>query len=125
MTQVASAPAAEMFAPPKLVMPRADAIKFIQTQLDSGEEVRGQRIKSAAALEKAREMKAAWCTKTVDLLNQMFSNNSVAEEWMSWVGKILPEYADLGDFVDQYYEEMEHHLKRLRAISKGVEKMEQ
>ena len=46
--------------PIKLLVHRSEAIKFIQTQVEKGNALREQKIRSATGLERAREQKLEW-----------------------------------------------------------------
>src|SRR5690349_19520184 len=105
----------------KLIMPRGDAIQHLKMAADAGGEIKGRRIRNGDDLDEARGVKLQWVSDTTDLLNQLFDNVSVADYFNDWVGKVFPEYAEFGNFVDQFYEEMDHRLAKLRAIQKRVE----
>ena len=105
----------------KLIMPRADAIQHLKMAADAGAEIKGRRIRNGDDLDEARGVKLQWVSDTTDLLNQLFDNVSVADYFNDWVGKVFPEYAEFGNFVDQFYDEMDHRLSKLRAIQKRVE----
>src|SRR4051794_19792274 len=88
----------------KLIAPRADAIKHLRAALDKGGEIKAARVRNGDDLDKARGMKLEWTQDCIDLLNKIFDNGSVADYCNDWVGKIFPEYAEFGNFVDQFYE---------------------
>jgi hypothetical protein len=115
------AAAAEKPATAKLIMPRPDAIKFLKTAVDTGAEIKAMRIRNGDELDKARSAKLQWTQDCTDLLAQLFDNTSVADYYNDWVGKIFPEYAEFGNFVDQFYEEMDHRLGKLRTVLKRLE----
>ena len=115
-TQATDRPAAA-----KLIAPRADALRHLKTAFDKGTEIKARRIRNGDDLDEGRAAKLQWVADVTDTLNQMFDNVSVADYFNDWVGKVFPEYAEFGNFVEQYYEEMEHRLNKLRAIWKRVE----
>jgi hypothetical protein len=102
-------------------MPRPDAVKYLKTVLDRGGEIKALRIRNGDELDEARGHKLEWTQDVADLLNQLFDNSSVADFCNDWVGKIFPEYAEFGNFVDQFYEEMDYRLGKLRTVLKRVE----
>jgi predicted nucleotide-binding protein len=106
----------------KLVMPRNDAVTHLGKLIEDGQGIRDQRIRVAATLDSARELKQQWNQRAVDLLTQMFGEPAIAEETMAWVGKILPEYAHFGAFVEQFQEEMDHHLSNLAKVLRLIER---
>jgi hypothetical protein len=105
----------------RLIVPRADSIRHLQKMLDRGGEIKAMRIRNGEDLDKGRGLKLEWTQDSIDLLNQLFDNTSVADYCNDWVGKIFPEYAEFGNFVEQFYEEMDYRLGKLRTVLKRVE----
>ena len=120
-TATAAQAATDRPATAKLVMPRPDAIKHLVRACDRGGEIKAMRIRNGDDLDKARGAKLEWTQDVTDLLTQLFDNTSVADFVNDWVGKIFPEYAEFGNFVEQFYEEMDHRLGRLRTVLKRLE----
>jgi hypothetical protein len=108
---------------PKLVIAKADAMRHLASQLEDAMQVRNMRIRTSTALDSARELKLRWCQRMTEILAAIFGDEAFAEQTLAWVGKILPEYADLGLFVEQFQEEMEHHITRTKTILKAVQKL--
>src|ERR1044072_5106297 len=93
-------------APParlKLLVDKDEAIRILRTHIEVGSAIKKQRLRSALALEAAREQKLKWTQQTNAVLGQLFSSEEVTEEFNDWVGKILPEYADLAQFIERFY----------------------
>jgi len=105
----------------KMLLPRADAVRMLRAMLDRGGEIKAMRIRNGDDLDKARGAKLEWMQDVTDLLNKMFDNTSVSDYCNDWVGKIFPEYAEFGNFVEQFYEEMDYRLGKLRTVHKRVE----
>src|SRR5438874_1269793 len=105
----------------KLVAPHADALRYLKVALDKGTEIKALRIRNGDELDDARGHKLEWVQNVTDTLNQLFDNVSVADYVNDWVGKVFPEYAEFGNFVDQFYEEMDYRLNKLRMVHKRVE----
>ena len=105
----------------RLIHPRAEVTKALAIALEKGLEVRAFRIRYQEDLDEARLAKLKWTQATIDLLTALFDNTAVADYCNDWVGKIFPEYAELGNFVEQFYEEMEHRLGKLRTVLHRVE----
>jgi predicted nucleotide-binding protein len=55
------------------------------------------------------------------LLKGMFSTGAVADECQNWVGKVLPEYADLNLFIEHFYDEMDQRLRKLHHVLRRVQ----
>jgi predicted nucleotide-binding protein len=107
----------------KLVRPREEAIAFIQNQVKRGAEIKAMRIRNGTELDAARVQKLEWTNVTTELLKELFDTTAVADECNDWVGKIYPEYAEFSNFVEQFYAEMDHRLKRLKAVIKQIQKV--
>jgi len=117
----AAAPATDRPVTAKLIAPRADALKHLKTALDKGLEIKALRIRNGDELDEARAHKLEWVQDCTDLLNQLFDNNTVADYVNDWVGKVFPEYAEFGNFVDQFYEEMDYRINKLVVVHKRIE----
>ena len=105
----------------KLTAPRADAIRHLNAAMNRGGEIKTLRIRSGEDLDAARASKLEWVQECTELLNGLFDNESVADYVNDWVGKVFPEYAEFGNFVEQFYEEMDYRLNKLRMVLKRVE----
>ena len=105
----------------KLIAPRADAIRHLNAALNRGGEIKALRIRSGEDLDAARASKLEWVQECTELLSGMFDNESVADYVNDWVGKVFPEYAEFGNFVEQFYEEMDYRLNKLRMVLTRVE----
>ena len=105
----------------KLLIEKEDAIRILRTHIEVGNAIKKQRLRSALALEAAREQKLKWTQQTNTALGQIFNSEEVIEEFNDWVGKILPEYADLAQFIERFYDEMEHRVRRLSDLIKHIE----
>src|SRR5688572_15806957 len=105
----------------RLVISRDEARTLLQQQLDKGIALRNVKIRTVQELEKARELRMDWSQFTTAMLNQMFDSEAVAEEYNNWVGKILPEFAKLEQFIDQFYDEMDQRLNRLHSIMEHIQ----
>ena len=124
MSTATAQPQAERPVTAKLIAVRADALKFLRAALDKGGEIKALRIRNGEDLDRGRSQKLAWVQEVTDLLNKLFDNPSVADYVNDWVGKVFPEYAEFGNFVEQFYEEMDHRLGKLRTVLKRIEMAE-
>ena len=117
----APATAADRPVSAKLIAPRAEAIAHLRSAIDKGTEVLNIRIRNGDDLDKARGHKLEWVGDVTVLLNNLFDNPSVSDYVNDWVGKVFPEYAEFGNFVDQFFEEMDYRLTKMRTVLKRVE----
>ena len=114
---------ADSAAPPplRLTKLRREAAQLLKNQIKIGAAIRAQRIVYVQDLDTARGEKQEWVTRTTDLLKQLFSDGTVAEQCNDWVGPILPEYADFNLFVEQFGIEMRHRIGRLQGLVKHLD----
>ncbi len=105
----------------RLVMPRGEALKVLKAQLERGLDIKRSKIRYVPELERAREAKGEWTTATMAFLKQMFNTPAVADECQNWVGKVLPEYADLNLFIEHFYDEMDQRLRKLHVVYRRVQ----
>ena len=115
----AAAPA----GPPSLLLPKSVSARYVRNLIDKGVAIRRLRIRYVEDLEEVRSKKAEWVAHYTDVLRQLFSNGSVADACNDWVGRVYPEYADTTLFVEQFYQEMDHRCRRLRAVLKQIGEM--
>jgi hypothetical protein len=119
MTLAVQEPAA-VTSPGKLIVPPAEAARAVWTQLERGRAIRKSRIRHAEELEKAREVKAEWVGQTIDLLKSMFDTESVAMEFSIIDARVLPDYAEVGLFIEVFYEEMDQRIGRLESVYRRI-----
>lgn len=105
----------------RLKVPRDQAVAMIRARLESGLELKMLRVRGVADLERAREAKLEWTQQTNQVLSALYDDDSAVEEFNRWAGKVLPEYADLSLFIEQFYDEMEQRLRKLHAIMRRAE----
>jgi hypothetical protein len=117
----APATAADRPVSAKLIAPRSEAVTHLRSAIDKGTEILNFRIRNGDDLDKARGHKLEWVGDVTVLLTNLFDNPSVADYVNDWVGKVFPEYAEFGNFVEQFFEEMDFRLTKLRTILKRVE----
>lgn len=109
--------------PLRLMLGPAAAVKQIVPMVNRGIAIRRHRLRDLVDLDKARAEKKSWVGACGELLLKLFDGPAVADACNDWVGRILPEYAPLGLFVEQFYEEMDHRLRRLQAVIDHLEEM--
>ncbi|QOV88347.1 hypothetical protein [Humisphaera borealis] len=124
--QSASGPAHSAGSQPqplRLTLQPGAAAKQIVPWLSRGIAIRKHRLRDLTDLDKARSEKKAWVAAYTDLLSKLFDGPAVAEACNDWIGRLLPEYAPLGLVIEQFYEEMDHRLRRLQAVVDHLEDM--
>src|SRR2546423_11680561 len=106
--------------PPRLTRSRQQAAQLITNQIKIGFAIKSQRLVYVEDLDQARVEKQEWVVRSTELLKQLFSDGSVAEQCNDWVGPILPEYAEFEQFIEQFTNEMKHRIGRLQMLVKRL-----
>lgn len=106
---------------PRLTRMRPQAAQLITNQIKIGYAIKSQRLVYVEDLDQARVEKQEWVVRSTELLKQLFSDGSVAEQCNDWVGPILPEYAEFESFVEQFSNEMKHRIGRLQMLVKRLD----
>jgi cell division septation protein DedD len=104
----------------KLVVPPADAGPWVLTQVERGYAIRKSRIRSSEELEKARARKTEWVAQTHDMLAGMFDTDAIATAFNEWDVRVLPDYAEMHEFAELFYEEMDQRLAKLKSIHRRI-----
>jgi hypothetical protein len=107
----------------RLRHPRADVASALRVALEKGVAIKARRIRYQEDLDEARALKLKWTQALTELLHALFDHTSVADYCNDWVGRIFPEYAELGNFIEQFYEEMEYRCAKLRTVLQRVEQV--
>ena len=116
-------PATGNFSSAKLVVPKMTAAQHIRAHIQHGIGIRRQRIRYIEDLEDVRALKTEWVNSYTGTLQQLFSNSDIADECNDWVGKVYPEFAEVSLFVEQFYEEMDYRIQKLKNVLKRLEDM--
>ena len=107
----------------RLVVPKMTAAQHIRAHIQHGIGIRRQRIRYIEDLEDVRALKTEWVNSYTGTLQQLFSSSDVADECNDWVGKVYPEFAEVSLFVEQFYEEMDYRIQKLKNVLKRLEDM--
>ena len=110
----------------RLTVAKATALRHLTKRIQQGVALRRRRVRYVEDLEDARAEKATWVQTYTDLLRQIFHGNAgglVADGCNDWAGRVYPEYAEIELFVEQFYEEMDYRISRLREVQKYVSEM--
>ena len=107
----------------RLVVPKMTAAQHIRAHIQHGISIRRQRIRYIEDLEDVRALKTEWVSSYTGTLQQLFSSSDIADECNDWVGKVYPEFAEVSLFVEQFYEEMDYRIQKLKNVLKRLEDM--
>ena len=107
----------------RLVVPKMTAAQHIRAHIQHGIGIRRQRIRYIEDLEDVRALKTEWVNSYTGTLQQLFNSSDIADECNDWVGKVYPEFAEVSLFVEQFYEEMDYRIQKLKNVLKRLEDM--
>ena len=113
---------------PNLRVPREEAKRKIDARLQIGRELRDRTTKlmfSQRDLESARAEKSKWVNYTKDLLELLFDNASMAEEFAVRYGQVGVVAHSFHQDVDQFRESMDDYLQRLESIHERLDLMQE
>ena len=69
------------YSPPKLIVPREDAVRRIKERIELGRNIRDQKMFSMADLDSAQERRGKWLEKNIEMLTRLFSSPFYKEEY--------------------------------------------
>lgn len=107
----------------RLTVPKTTALRHLKQRLEQGVALRRQRIRYAEDLEEARAKKADWVSAYSDLLRQLVhgdAGDELVDSCNNWMGRVYPEYAEMELFVEQFHDEMDYRISRLRAVARQM-----
>src|SRR3954447_2427438 len=122
VADVTAMPTAQYVMPARLSVPREQAQLEVRAALKIGQGIYSQRIRDRWELDQARQEKMEWTQRSTDLLVQLYGGDSrPADSCNDWTSQILPEYADISMFIEQFENEMRHRITRLKTVLKQME----
>jgi hypothetical protein len=69
------------YSPPKLVVPREEAVRRIKERIELGRNIRDQKMFSMADLDSAQERRSKWLEKNIEMLARLFTSPFYKEEY--------------------------------------------
>ncbi|CEG26350.1 TIR domain-containing protein [Bacillus sp. B-jedd] len=111
-------PVKEVKLPPKLETTTEEAILKLQDRIEKGKKLLRLNINNEQILEEAEREKRKWSEYNLELLNRLFDNSSIADEYSqagSHIGFIYGDYS-FQDVVNDYREYVEVKLTKLESI---------
>ncbi len=107
--------------PPALLVPRGEAAKKIQAQINEGEALLAEQPHSEVELEKLKEQRRIWSDYNRELLVQLFSSSSVADEYSAFIGGAFSMDPSFEELVEYWRDDVQTSLTRLRSIYRRLE----
>src|SRR6266446_3034282 len=108
-------------APPSLRVPRTEAAKKIQAQINEGETLLAQQPHTEPELERLREQRRIWSDYNRELLVQLFTSASVADEYSAFVSGAFSLNPSFAELVEYWRNSVQTSLTRLRSIYRRLE----
>lgn len=107
--------------PLRLTIPTADARDKLAERIEKGQELLALQIDSQAQLEQLKKEYSKWSAYNVELLKQMFSDESMSKEYSFWGGFAVVGGQSFGEEVEEFYSDVEEKIHRLESISERLE----
>ena len=108
---------------PNLVVPRAQAKKEIEAQIEKGNRIRDMKILSEEDLEKAKGEQRGWSDYNKDLLISLFDNEYMSDEYcQAAFGRARTVYMTrrslppLNLLIEQFKKDMGYHIPALESV---------
>jgi predicted nucleotide-binding protein len=107
--------------PLRLQMPAGEAGQKIADRVEKGKAILERPISSEKELDKIRGDYYTWSDYNHELLRQLFSNESMAEEF-SYVGPVSVSSEDtFYDWVNDFHDDVKSKIRRLESIAGRLE----
>jgi hypothetical protein len=107
----------------RLTVSKATALRHLKGRIEHGVAIRRRRVRYVEDLEQVRSAKTTWVQAYTELLRQMFhgsAGGAIADACNDWVGRVYPEFAESEVFVEQFYDEMDYRISRLREVARQI-----
>jgi hypothetical protein len=102
-------------------MDRSKAGEKIQAQIAEGEAMALEQPRSHTELDALRAKRRIWSDYNHELLNQMFTTDSVAEEYSEFVGGFVTMDSSFYQDVEAFRSTLGTHLTRLKSVFRRLE----
>ena len=106
---------------PKLLIPKDEARNKIKIQIDQGEKLLTFQGSSITDLESLKEQKKLWSEYNATLLTQIFSSNSITEEYLQSRVVVFDMRPDLAQSFDLELDDIKHYLSNLKSIINRID----
>lgn len=107
--------------PLALLVSRQETRTRIEQQIEKGKALASTPINSEEDLDKARADVSRWEKFTEELLKRLFTNQSLAEEFMQFYGSVSYVDADLSFYEGQFREDVVDHVNPLESMVERLE----
>jgi len=107
--------------PLRLAAPAEEARQRLSERIDKAKAFLQHRISSPEELDRSEKEYTKWSDYNKELLKQLFTNESIAEEYSRWVPSFISEEESLHDQVESHISNIEGRIHRLESISERIE----
>src|SRR5437764_7407608 len=107
--------------PPELVVSREDAEAKIQARIEKGKELLNREINSWDQLEIAKKDYYTWSEYNIELLNRLFTNDSLAQEYKGIAFAIVGSTLIFSEELKELRADVDRKLRRLESIRERLE----
>lgn len=107
--------------PLRLKAPAGEIRSRIGDRIEKGRAILEIQIDSKEKLEGARNEYYKWSAYNTEMLKQLFTNNSLAEEYESWIGIGFIQEQSMYQKIKEFHEDVKEKIHRLESISERLE----
>ena len=106
----------------ELLVSRSDAYSKIGNRIEKGKELLNRQIISWDQLETNRKDYYKWSDYNAELLNRIFGNYSISEEYSSFIGVVFAGgQPNLPEDVKDLHKDIDEKIHRLDSIKERLE----
>ena len=107
--------------PLRLKFPAGEIHQRINDRIEKGQAILQIQIDSVEGFERTRTEYHKWFEYNTELLRQVFSNESMADEYSTWVGYSVRQTQDLPEEIRDFHSDVKESIRRLESISERLE----
>jgi hypothetical protein len=104
------------YSPPKLVVPREEAIRKLRDQIELGRGLRDQKMFSMMDLENTQKRMTDWFEINIQLLTRLFSNSFFKEEYSMGLSSDMDSAITFSLKEKYFKEDMNEQIGRLESF---------
>lgn len=107
--------------PLRLTVPAREARQKLAERIEKGKGFLKVQITAQGQLEQAKNEYYTWSDYNQELLKQLFTDESMAEEYSSWIGIVVSGEENFYDQVKEFLSGVKEKIHRLESISERLE----
>lgn len=107
--------------PLRLKAPAGEVRQRINDRIEKGQAILQVHTDSVEKLEQTRNEYYKWSAYNTELLKQLFTNDSMAEEYSSWIGFVVSQDESFQEKIRDFHSDVKEKIHKLESISERLE----